>query len=213
VTRRVVSVSLPEDVAVRLEAALARRKADGRETERSAFVVEGLRGHLDRDERGDRATRSAVEVVAGADLIVPAGADTLRRHAYRIIVREVVQRSEAGHVHVFGRRYRLDGSPSRRDRSPNLYAILDPTRLLPAPHRDRGNVMTASIGPFPLDLDDDGRYDPRRPFRALSADQTSTGWGTARAAARALGKDGGAVYVWRPVEGRWNRYETVPADD
>lgn len=132
-TRRVVSVSLPEDVAVRLETALTSRQADGRNADRSAFVVEGLRKHLDDEEHGDRATRSSVKVVAGADLIVPAGADLIRSHAYRIVVQSIEARDANGYVHVFGRRYRLDGSPVRGARSPNLYAILDPARLLPAP--------------------------------------------------------------------------------
>ncbi|HEX4611191.1 MAG TPA: hypothetical protein VH092_23570 [Urbifossiella sp.] len=132
-TRTTANVSFPEDIAIRLDAALQRRAADGRTTNRSAFITDAVIRQLDEEERADQVTRTGIDLAPGVEVIVPAGADSLRHQAYRLKITTVRIRDErTGHVHVDGVRLRLDGSPTQRRRS-RIWAILDPARLLLPP--------------------------------------------------------------------------------
>ena len=83
-------------------------------------------------------------IQAGVTIIVPAGADATRTHAYRLRITEIYLhplKARSGYAHLCGEVQRMDGSPSRRGRwdpvhdthAPYLrYAILDPAKIYEA---------------------------------------------------------------------------------
>jgi hypothetical protein len=78
----------------------------------------------------------AEDIKPGADIIVPSGADAIRKLPYRLVVASVMTHSkETGWMHVSGTPLRLGGARSGR-KAKRRVATIDPAKARLASEED-----------------------------------------------------------------------------
>jgi hypothetical protein len=79
---------------------------------------------------------NAEDIKPGADIIVPAGADAIRKLPYRLVVSAILTHSgEAGWMHVSGTLLRMSGATTARKRKRRV-ATINPAKVRLATDED-----------------------------------------------------------------------------